>query len=190
MEGQLKKKGGLFGDSSWKDRYFVLEGRALRYFAGGSTEGKPEGEVTVAGVDAREELQGAKGHKPHRVDFVLEDGGVLCPVSFFAIELKRPLDLDVAGMNLLYLGVECVVYFAICLLIEVALTFPAVAAIFQRVRDPGHVEQELDEDVAAEAQRGDLPDLIGKKEDCFCSRLRYGREVCLRQSERTKKRAK
>ena len=80
MEGQLKKKGskhGPFGDS-WKDRYFVLEGDAMRYYAGGSTEGKLKGEVTIIGVDPCEELQGAKGHKPHRVDFILEDGGVLC----------------------------------------------------------------------------------------------------------------
>ena len=38
MEGQLKKKGskrGPFGDS-WKDRYFVLEGGAMRYYAGGA----------------------------------------------------------------------------------------------------------------------------------------------------------
>ena len=74
MEGQLKKKGGgFFGDSSWKDRYAVLEGRTLRFFAGGSTEGKPVSEVSLAGVNAREDLQGAKGHKLHRVDFDLED---------------------------------------------------------------------------------------------------------------------
>ena len=101
-----------------------------------------------------------------------DDGDVLCPVSFFAIELKRPLDLDVAGMNLLYLGVECVVYFAICLHIEVALTFPAVAAIFQRVRDPGHVEQELDEDVAAEAQR-----VLTERASEECVRLQGLRKV-------------
>ena len=67
MEGQLKKKGskrGPFGDS-WKDRYFVLEGATMRYYAGGSTKGKPKGEMTIIGVDPREDLQGegGKGHK-------------------------------------------------------------------------------------------------------------------------------
>ena len=79
MEGQLKKKGGLFGGSSWKDRYFVLDGRALCFFAGGSTEGQPEGEVTVAGVHACNNLQGrAQGFKPNRFDFAVEGGGLLC----------------------------------------------------------------------------------------------------------------
>ena len=80
MEGQLKKKGskrGPFGDS-WKDRYFVLEGATMRYYAGGSTEGKLKGEVTIIGVDPCEELQGAKGHKPNRLDFKCADGSKLC----------------------------------------------------------------------------------------------------------------
>ena len=83
MEGLLKKKGarrGIFGDS-WKERYFVLDGATLRYYAGGSTEGELKGEVTIAGVDPREELQGKKGHKPNRFDFQLADGGVVLCAS-------------------------------------------------------------------------------------------------------------
>ena len=79
MEGQLKKKGtkrGIFGDS-WKDRYSVLDGATLRYCASGSTEGKLKGEVTVAGVNPCDELQGAKGEKPNRFDSDLVGGRVL-----------------------------------------------------------------------------------------------------------------
>ena len=82
--------------------------------------------------------------------------GVQCATSFFGqggVQLARPLDFDVAGLNILYLGCETVVYFGICLLIEVGLTFPAFAAIFDRVRDPGTTLDEVDEDVAAEAER-------------------------------------
>ena len=70
MQGPLLlKKGGL---SSWKAYYFVLDGRALRSFAGISTEGMPKSEVMIAGVNPREELQDrGKGHKPHRFDFDL-----------------------------------------------------------------------------------------------------------------------
>ena len=82
--------------------------------------------------------------------------GVQCATSFFGqggVVLARPLDFDVAGLNILYLGCECFVYIGICLLIEVGLTYPAFAAIFDRVREPGTTLDEVDEDVATEAER-------------------------------------
>ena len=100
MEGQLKRKmprGGLLGDL-WADRYFVLDARTLRFFARGSAEGTPEGEVRVAGFDAREELQGrAKGRKPHRLDFDLEGGGVLCVSAPSAAERQQWMDAVAAA---------------------------------------------------------------------------------------------
>ena len=78
MEGVLLKKGGLFGDNSWKAWYFVLVGRTLRFYAGGNTEGMPKAEAFVVGINPREELQGAEDHKPHRFDVDFEDGGVFC----------------------------------------------------------------------------------------------------------------
>ena len=99
-------------------------------------------------------------------------GEVMCPTSFFSVELKRPLDFDVAGLNILYLGVETVVYFLICLLIEVGLTFPAVASLFDRVRDPGHAADELDSDVVAEADR-----VLSGKSSGECVRLERLRKV-------------
>ena len=80
-----------------------------------------------------------------------------CPTSFFSVELAPPMDLQIAGTNILYLGVESVVYFLICLCIEFLLTFPAVAAALNRVRDPGDSkedeDEDEDEDVAAEVAR-------------------------------------
>ena len=79
MEGQLKKKKarGIFG-SRWTDCYFVLDGTSLRFYAGGSTESELKGEVIIASVDPRDELQGAKGHAPNRFDFNIADGSVIC----------------------------------------------------------------------------------------------------------------
>jgi ATP-binding cassette subfamily A (ABC1) protein 3 len=79
--------------------------------------------------------------------------GVDCRVSFFSTDIVRPLHWDAAGTNIFYLGCECIVYFLICLLIEYLLTFPKFSALLSRVSDPGETNAELDEDVAAEAQR-------------------------------------
>jgi ATP-binding cassette subfamily A (ABC1) protein 3 len=100
------------------------------------------------------------------------DGEVLCPTNFFSMELKRPLDFDVAGLNIVYLASETVIYFLICLLIEVGLTFPAFAALFDRVRDPGHSVDKIDSDVSAEAER-----VLSGKSSGECVRLERLRKV-------------
>ena len=63
---------------SWKTRRFDFnkDTRTLRYFER-APEGQLKGEVTVRGVDARQDLQGGTlcgaRHKPHRFDFILDD---------------------------------------------------------------------------------------------------------------------
>ena len=76
-----------------------------------------------------------------------------CRVSFFSTEFVSPLDWQAAGTNILYLGCESVGYFLLALSIEFLLTFPAVAAFFTFVRDPGDSISEVDVDVAEEARR-------------------------------------
>ena len=80
MQGELLKKGQkrtAAGDS-WKTRTFDFnkDTRTLRYFKG-APDGQLKGEVTVRGVDARQDLQGGvfcgARHKPHRFDFILDD---------------------------------------------------------------------------------------------------------------------
>ena len=78
----LLKKGqrSVLADS-WKKRYFSFDTRArtLRYYKdapdpdAAAGDADPLGEVIVAGVDARGDLQGVRGHKPHRFDFTLHD---------------------------------------------------------------------------------------------------------------------
>lgn len=75
-------------------------------------------------------------------------------------------------MNILYLAIETIVYFLLCLLIEVGLTFPAFAALFDRVRDPGYPVDEVDSDVAAEAER-----VLSGKSSGECVRLERLRKV-------------
>ena len=71
-------------------------------------------------------------------------GKSVCPTGFFDTTIEPPLSLEIAGTNIIFLAVESVVYFLICLMIEFLLTFPAVAAFFNRVRDPGDAADEID----------------------------------------------
>jgi ATP-binding cassette subfamily A (ABC1) protein 3 len=74
-------------------------------------------------------------------------------------KLQGPLSWDIAGANIVFLVVEMVVYFALAVLIEYLMTFPALLTYFNKkaVRDPGLVPEidlkDEDPDVINERQR-------------------------------------
>ena len=96
MQSQLNKKGkrrSLFGDA-WNYHYVVLDAptHILRCYAGDSAAGPLEAEATVAGISPRNELQGAKGHKPYRFDIVTKDGRMFAMSALMATTRQEWLD--------------------------------------------------------------------------------------------------
>ena len=112
MEGLLKRKRarGVLGDR-WEDRFFVLSAAActLRFFAGGSAEGEPEGEAIVVSFSAREELQASKDEleaTKSQLNHVVEDKKVVSTFSGFlkhkieqAKQAMKPLSLPMSLSN-------------------------------------------------------------------------------------------
>ena len=86
--------------------------------------------------------------------------GRYCPTigskGYDGMTTQGPLAWDMAGADLLFLGVETVLYFAVAIAIEYGLTFPSLMAWLYRIEDPGITPSELaedDEDVAEERAR-------------------------------------
>lgn len=96
-----------------------------------------------------------------------------CPVigssGYDFSRTQGPFAWDIAGGDLLFLGIQAIVYFLLALLIEYALTFPTLASWLYSVEDPGYrPTDDEDEDVEAERQRilrtGNTTDVVHIRE--------------------------
>ena len=95
------------------------------------------------------------------MQLALCDNGRECPSigreGYDFDQTVSPLSWNIVGGNLVFMGVEAVVYFLLTLLVEYSLTFPSFLSFLQRVEDTGFdKEKELpteDTDVLAERRR-------------------------------------
>jgi Ran GTPase-activating protein (RanGAP) involved in mRNA processing and transport len=106
VEGQLRSKvlrDGVLGDT-WRPRHFVFDTatRNLCLYEEGGGAGRRRLEVedeVVAGVGSRDELQGARWHKAHRFDFVLESGSTICVSAPSAADRLRWIGAVAAALS-------------------------------------------------------------------------------------------